>query len=478
MLFRLLPFSLYFLLLLIVSCSNPAVEVIEAETQYLLTGADMSYTNEMEDCGVVYMIGDTVIDPYQYFADQGMGMVRLRLWHTPSWHDTLNQGRRYSDLEDVIQSMQRSKKAGMQVLLNFHLSDNWADPQRQEIPAAWQPLEHDTEMLADSLYNYIYWVMEALYQKGLVPDMVQVGNETNIEILKNISDTIEATPIDWERNAFLFRRGMKAVRDFADARHQNHIKIALHLASPSELEALIHGFVNYGVLDFDVIGLSYYWAWHHPTTIQETGAIIRKAKAMHPDKELMIFETGYVWTDQFNDEASNIISMTHPAYEPASPENQFKWLDDLSKEVAQSGGTAVLYWEPTWVSSPCYTQWGQGSHQEHATFFDFENKILENAGIGWLGRSYPILPQEPGFKLSVSKKDLLEIEWDNQNTLSNIGYVRLFDKDGRQIHSHTFDSPPATSQWSIEVPGLQAGLYFAVFGGEDLFAASRRFVVQ
>lgn len=99
----------------------------------------------------------------------------------------------------------------------------------------------------------------------------------------------------------------------------------------------------------------------------------------------MIFETGYIWTTASNDNANNIIGEVHPDYAPASPENQRKWLNDLTREVKKQGGAGVLYWEPAWVSSMCRTPWGQGSHQEHATFFDFNNNVLPNGGMQWLG---------------------------------------------------------------------------------------------
>ncbi|MFT6000504.1 MAG: arabinogalactan endo-1,4-beta-galactosidase [Neolewinella sp.] len=96
----------------------------------------------------------------------------------------------------------------------------------------------------------------------------------------------------------------------------------------------------------------------------------------YPGKEVMVFETGYIWTNESNDSANNIISSVQEGYAPASPTNQKRWLIDLTQEMIQRGATGVIYWEPVWVSSSCRTQWGQGSHQEHATFFDFDNKLL------------------------------------------------------------------------------------------------------
>ena len=107
-----------------------------SNSQSFYFGADLSYVNQMEDCGVVYMEQGQPKDVFQIFADHNCNLVRLRLWHTPSWYDTLNTGMQYSDFADVRKSILRAKSAGMEVLLDFHLSDTWADPGRQLVPKA------------------------------------------------------------------------------------------------------------------------------------------------------------------------------------------------------------------------------------------------------------------------------------------------------------------------------------------------------
>ena len=66
-------------------------------------------------------------DPYTIFKEAGTNLVRIRLWHNPTWTN-------YSNFEDVKKSIQRAKAQGMEVLLDFHYSDTWADPNKQEIP--------------------------------------------------------------------------------------------------------------------------------------------------------------------------------------------------------------------------------------------------------------------------------------------------------------------------------------------------------
>ena len=125
-------------------------------------GSDLSYVNEMDDCGVVFKENNAPKDCYQIFADNKTNLVRLRLWHTPSWYDTLNAGKRYGDFADVRRSILRAKMAGMGVLLDFHLSDFWADPQRQIIPKAWLPVVDNLPVLKDSLFNYVKTTLLAL----------------------------------------------------------------------------------------------------------------------------------------------------------------------------------------------------------------------------------------------------------------------------------------------------------------------------
>jgi arabinogalactan endo-1,4-beta-galactosidase len=362
-----------------------ASAVLRAQAPVFYLGADLSYVNEMEDCGAVFRDRGQAEDPYRLFAAYGCNMARIRLWHTPAWQDTLGGKHRYSDFQDVQRSISRAKAAGMAVLLDIQLSDIWADPQRQQAPEAWQAVSNQLPALADSVAQYIYQTLMALHQKGLLPDMVQVGNETNRGIVLSYDMDARGWTMDWPRNAILFQRGLAAVRA-AEKAAGKRIRSALHFANPAEAQYYLATLWNLGVRDYDVIGLSYYWAWHKPVTIAECGEVVAQLRRDY-GKEVMIFETGYVWTNQSCDQAPNIISELHPEYSPASPENQLKWLVDLSAEVRRQGGIGVLYWEPAWVSTPCRTPWGTGSHQEHATFFDFKGNVLEKGGMQWFKQS-------------------------------------------------------------------------------------------
>src|SRR5438477_9854413 len=73
--------------------------------------------------------------------------------------------------------MRLLKNLGMKIMIDFHYSDWWADPGKQNKPAGWASQDFNT--LKTSVYNYTVDVMNALKTNGVIPDWVQIGNETN-----------------------------------------------------------------------------------------------------------------------------------------------------------------------------------------------------------------------------------------------------------------------------------------------------------
>lgn len=327
------------------------------------TGADLSYVNEMEDCGATYRDKGKKQDPFTIFANNGADLIRVRLWHNPEWTQ-------YSDLADVTKTLRRAKSHNMKTLLDFHYSDTWTDPEKQFIPKAWAHIT-DTDELAKTLYDYTTETLTTLDQQNLLPDMVQVGNETNIEILQQEDKLIHDIP-NWERNATLLNSGIKAVRDYSKKTNKP-IQIVLHIAQPEHALWWFKKAIANGVIDFDIIGLSYYPQWSTYKLPQLPGAIQTLKNAYQ--KEVMIVETAYPYTLENVDKADNVLGEKAIQDEfPATPKGQASYLLTLKNLVKKSGGLGVIYWEPAWVSTKCSTLWGKGSHWENATFFDANNR--------------------------------------------------------------------------------------------------------
>ncbi len=260
-----------------------------AAAQAFWRGNDLSYVNQMEDCGAVYREGGVPKDPYRLFADHGATLVRVRLWVDPAWQQTLPQPpgvkAQYSDLADVRRTIARAHSAGMSVLLDFHYADFWADPGRQVVPARWRSVAFNTPALADSLYRYTRRTLLALNADGLMPAFVQVGNETNPGMLTQaeMNASYAGTnpiPGGWARQAVLFNAAIRAVREVGATASVNP-KIVVHFADPALARGLVQQLVGAGVTDFDVIGLSFYSTWHGHT-IAQVGAYIRDLRARFP----------------------------------------------------------------------------------------------------------------------------------------------------------------------------------------------------
>lgn len=326
-------------------------------------GADLSYVNEMEDCGATYKDrSGAVQDPYSIFADEGANLIRLRLWHNPTWTN-------YSNLQDVKRSIRRAKSEGMQVLLDFHYSDNWTDPEKQQIPAAWIGSIDDTVALGSLLYHYTYDTLSELADEGLLPKIVQVGNEINPMILQ---DGDLEWPIDWTRNAALINKGIEAVRNVAQAENKE-IGIMLHIAQPENGLWWFEQATDAGVTDYDWIGLSYYPIWSQ-YDLNQVGAPLDSLINDY-NKKLMIVETAYPFTMNNADAANNILGQDAlTGGFPATPQGQLDYLNRLQQVIEDAGGEGLVYWEPAWVSTGCSTQWATGSHWDNATLFDQNNQ--------------------------------------------------------------------------------------------------------
>ena len=340
-------------------------------------GADLSYVNEMEDCGAVYRENGKPRDPFQLFAERGANLVRVRLWNDAEWTE-------YSDLPDVRRTIERARAQGMKVLLNFHYSDEWADGDKQIIPRAWATIE-STEALAQVLYDYTLGTLLELDEAGLLPEMVQVGNETNPELMRGPDDGKDA--IDWQRNARLLNAGIRAVREAAN-RSGAPVKVMLHIAQPENVLPWFEAAWAAGVRDFDQVGISYYRRWSSEG-LDGLARTIRTVRTRYPAAEVLLVETSYPWTLEGADEAANLLNEnTLIEGYPATVAGQSAYLADMTQLVIDAGGVGIVYWEPAWVSTRCSTRWGRGSHWENATFFDFNNGNEVLPSIDYMSHEY------------------------------------------------------------------------------------------
>jgi arabinogalactan endo-1,4-beta-galactosidase len=345
-------------------------------SQCFVTGADLSYVNAVEVNGGIYQDADgNTVDPFELFANEGAKMIRLRLWHTPeNKTDFCGNPILNSNIDDVLAAAQKIKENGMQFKLSIHYSDYFVDPAKQQMPAAWMGLS--SVDLLDSIYNYTTLVLSKLNNQNTLPEIISVGNETTWGFIDESSSTNGWT---WPDDANKYNTAFTAIDDFNQANSRS-IKKAIHVIETSALW-LVDLFQTHSVTNFDIIGVSYYPFFSPEKSLSDVGLIIKELAETY-SKEVMIFETGFTWTNSSADNYNNFIGNNGTTLNyPTSAEGQKNFLLDLAEMVEVNGGSGVFYWEPAWMSSTLCDQWGQGSSYENVGFFDFNNSNKATVGF-------------------------------------------------------------------------------------------------
>jgi beta-galactosidase len=217
-----------------------------------MLGADISFLPQLESRGMKFQDKGQEKDAIAILKDHGFNYVRLRIFNDPARDSGYSPRQGFCDLEHTKQMAKRVKAAGLKLLLDFHYSDTWADPQKQYKPAAWRGQDFTT--LRKSVYDYTKMVMLALKEQGTLPDMVQVGNEINHGMIWPEGQVGHPDSL-----AGLIDAGINGVRVVAPS-----TTIMLHIALGGQNEESrfwLDNMIERG-LDFDVIGLSYYPRWH------------------------------------------------------------------------------------------------------------------------------------------------------------------------------------------------------------------------
>jgi arabinogalactan endo-1,4-beta-galactosidase len=191
-------------------------------------------------------------DAIELLRDHGFNHIRLRIFVNPENEEGYSPERGFCGLDHTLAMTKRVKNAGMKLLLNFHYSDYWADPQQQNKPLAWADLDFET--LKDSLREYTRNTLLAFEKQGTLPDMVQVGNEVNHGLLW--PDGHISNP---DNLAELLKASVEGIVSV-----DPEMPVMMHIALGGQHEEAVFWLDNMiarGVT-FDVIGISYYPRWH------------------------------------------------------------------------------------------------------------------------------------------------------------------------------------------------------------------------
>ena len=299
-------------------------------------GGDISMLTKYEDAGVVYKDKDgNAVQPLTFFKEQGLNAMRVRLFVDPSLD---NDKAVCQDLEYVKALGKRIKDAGHKFMLDFHYSDTWADPGKQWTPDTWKTL--NDEALATKLYEYTKSCLEALKAAGSEPDFIQTGNEISYGMLWGVSGTTanrcytNSPDANWNRFFSLLNKAGAACREICP-----NAKIIIHSERVGAKDVLIDYFdrIKTASIDYDIIGLSYYPAYHGDLATLE-GAL-RVLEERNYGKDIMIVETGYCYAW-----ALDGTTFDYTATYPYTEEGQRQFTADLITSLNKYKSVKGLFW--------------------------------------------------------------------------------------------------------------------------------------
>ncbi len=300
------------------SCERPEggddPKPIDPEPATFAKGADVSWLTQMEKEGCkFYNASGQETECMALLKSLGMDAIRLRVWVDPK------DG--WCGKEDVLAKARRAQALGMRLMIDFHYSDWWADPGKQNKPAAWKNL--DLEGLKKAVADHTTDVLTALKTAGITPQWIQIGNETTGGMLwpdgQNYNDAGFANYVQLHNAGY---DAAKAV--FPSA------QVMVHVDNGWKWETLKWFFNSFDLKGarYDLIGLSLYpeksnWQSYNQQICNNIQTLYSQYQ-----KETIICEVGMDWSD-------------------ATTCRQF--LSDLiarTKDMAASHCTGVLYWEP------------------------------------------------------------------------------------------------------------------------------------
>lgn len=320
-----------------------SVDRIQGLSPEFMMGVDISSLLSLEASGrIFYGFDGQPQDIFKTLSDAGVNYIRVRVWNDPFDENGNGYGGGNCTVDTAIELGLRAKEYGMGLLVDFHYSDFWADPGKQQAPKAWEGMTLDEK--ADAIYQFTVQSITQMQQSGVQIGMVQVGNETTGGFCGE-SD-----------KAAMYRLMGAAARAVRDT--DGDILVAVHYTNPERKAYLEHAedLARYGV-EYDVFTTSYYPEYHG--TMRN---LTEQLQSVHnfSGKQVMIAETSWAHTS----------SQLGPY--KRSVQGQADEIADCIQAMAELGDYAigVFYWEPAWIDVP-----GESWDQIHAK--------RELYGAGW-----------------------------------------------------------------------------------------------
>jgi len=320
------------------------VKKIDALNAGFIKGVDISSVLALEKSGVVFR--DAAGNPQDVFKtlkDSGINSVRIRVWNNPFDENGNGFGGGNCDIATAIAIGKRAAAYKITVLLDFHYSDFWADPAKQQAPRAWKGMSVDDK--ATALYSYTKDCLAKVLAAGIDVRMVQIGNETTNSF---------CSENNWLQICKLFNAGSRAVREVSKSKHHK-MQVAIHFTNPEkegEYERFVQILQNQKV-DYDVFATSWYPYWHG--TAENLTSVLKNVVKIS-GKKVLCAEFSYAYTNEDGDGFPNSISAETMCAKPwpFTVQGQADAIREAIAAVNAVGKDALglYYWEPAWLPVP------------------------------------------------------------------------------------------------------------------------------
>lgn len=345
-----------------------ACAVLNAYSADFLAGADFSLLKFFEDRGVVYKQNGQPLDGLAILKSNGVNCVRLRLFTSTSGQAQSDPYNYINNLDYTIPLALRVKAAGLQFLLDFHYSDSWADPQKQNKPAAWTNLTF--VQLQQQMRDYNSNAIAAFKAAGAMPDYVQIGNEITGGILWPDGHVSGDTNASWANLGKLVKSAIQGVQDASGA---SPPKIMIHIDRGGDWATTKWFFDNLlnQQVPFDVIGESYY-PWWHGDLAALSNCLNNAAQRYH--KPIVVAETAYPWTNSVP--ASYNPNLGIPMTSTGQDEFTVA-LASIVKGIPGGLGAGIFWWGTEYVHVNGYNL----ASFDKTSFFDFNGNALPVVGV-------------------------------------------------------------------------------------------------
>ena len=381
-------------------------------------GVDASMTKVVEDNGgVFYNQKGQEQDVFQILRRSGVNFVRFRLWNNPKNKHSNYYGGGNNDLATDLAMAKRAKEANLNVMIDFHYSDFWADPDHQNAPREWGIYVKDE--IPEAIESYTKEVLQEFKNNGVTVDAIQVGNEIN-NGMSGYSINWNDPEESFDYMSKMISSGIKGAKSVF-----KNVRTMIHLANggnAAEFETFFTA-MDKRKVKYDMIGASFYP--HLSGSLEDLQKNLDNVSEK-TGKPVVIAETSWGFTTEYNEYTENTYDTPDEDVGGylTSEQAQATAMRDITNVLAKvpnKKGLGIFYWEPGWLpvknagwataAGKSYQEYGDDSKRSTMTdglatwsnqgLFSYTGKALSSLNI----YSYLKEGKNESIEKSVSARD-------------------------------------------------------------------------